>query len=218
MHPREHRLTRRNLMRGALGAGAVVGVAGVTAGCANTTDRDRLGRRRRDGRRAQARRPAADRPGRPAPAAHRQRVTWAITDDNPPIKNGLKPEGGTLQVFNYADYIWPGLVKRSRSSTTARSRSRPTTPPTRLPRSSRPARRLRRRDRPQRQQHGARCIAQQLMLPLNHSYLPNLAKNIWARAAGPVLRPRRALHGALRRLAWTASAGATTRSARTSPA
>ena len=39
-------------------------------------------------------------------------VTWAITDDNPPIEDGLKPEGGTLQVYNYADYICPGLVKK----------------------------------------------------------------------------------------------------------
>ncbi|HEY3614182.1 MAG TPA: hypothetical protein VGK92_10775 [Gaiellales bacterium] len=37
MHPQEHRLNRRALMRGALGATAVAGVAGVAAGCANTT-------------------------------------------------------------------------------------------------------------------------------------------------------------------------------------
>ncbi len=43
-------------------------------------------------------------------------------------------------------------------------------------------------------------IAQQLLQPLNHSYLPNLREEHLARAAGPVLRPRQPLHGPVRRL------------------
>ncbi|HET6713643.1 MAG TPA: extracellular solute-binding protein [Actinomycetota bacterium] len=29
-----------------------------------------------------------------------------ITDDNPPIADGLSPESGPLKIFGYADYIW----------------------------------------------------------------------------------------------------------------
>src|SRR3954469_20241899 len=39
-------------------------------------------------------------------------VTWPIDKDNAPIANGLKPErGATLRLYNYADYIGPGVVK-----------------------------------------------------------------------------------------------------------
>lgn len=33
-------------------------------------------------------------------------VTIPVTDDNPPIADGLDPEAGPLQVFGYNDYIW----------------------------------------------------------------------------------------------------------------
>ena len=38
-------------------------------------------------------------------------VTWDITDDNPIIDDGLSPEAGPLLLYNYADYIGPGVVK-----------------------------------------------------------------------------------------------------------
>ncbi len=38
-------------------------------------------------------------------------VTWDITDDNQPIDDGLPPEAGPLLLYNYADYIGPGVVK-----------------------------------------------------------------------------------------------------------
>jgi spermidine/putrescine transport system substrate-binding protein len=39
-------------------------------------------------------------------------VTWPISKDNAPIASGLKPErGGTLRLYNYADYIGPGVIK-----------------------------------------------------------------------------------------------------------
>src|SRR4051812_43743112 len=104
MHPQEHRLTRRNLMRGALGAGTAVGVAGVAAGCANTTTA--IGGGAGAGN-AEVNRLVVAKPtgplGLPLPRTDNS-VTWAITDDNPPIKEGLKPEGGILNVYNYADY------------------------------------------------------------------------------------------------------------------
>jgi len=38
-------------------------------------------------------------------------VTWPISDDNQPIDDGLPPEAGPLLLYNYADYIAPGVVK-----------------------------------------------------------------------------------------------------------
>ncbi len=185
MHPREHRLTRRNLMRGALGAGAVMGVAGVTAGCQNTTEAIGSGE---GGGTAAVRKLVVPRPtgpdGLPLPRPD-YAVTWAITDDNPPIKNGLKPEGGTLQVFNYADYIWPGLVKKfekqydckvkiatynSADEATAKLSSGSVGFDVVIGLSA---------------NNMVTLIAQQLMMPLNHNYLPNLAKNIWAPLQDP---------------------------------
>jgi spermidine/putrescine transport system substrate-binding protein len=185
MHPREHRLTRRNLMRGALGAGAVMGVAGVTAGCQNTTTAIGSGE---GGGTAAVRKLVVPRPtgpdGLPLPRPDYS-VTWAITDDNPPIKNGLKPEGGTLQVFNYADYIWPGLVKKfekqyncsvkiatynSADEATAKLSSGSVGFDVVIGLSA---------------NNMVTLIAQQLMMPLNHNYLPNLAKNIWAPLQDP---------------------------------
>jgi spermidine/putrescine transport system substrate-binding protein len=185
MHPREHRLTRRNLMRGALGAGAVGGVAGVTAGCQNTTTAIGSGE---GGGTAAVRKLVVPRPtgpdGLPLPRPDYS-VTWAITADNPPIKEGLEPEGGTLQVFNYADYIWPGLIKKfkrqyncdvkiatynSADEATAKLSSGSVGFDVVIGLSA---------------NNMVTLIAQQLMLPLTHSYLPNLQKNIWAPLQDP---------------------------------
>src|SRR5262245_33864950 len=37
-------------------------------------------------------------------------VTLPIYDDNPAIADGLPPEGGTLRIANYADFVSPELV------------------------------------------------------------------------------------------------------------
>ena len=193
-----------------------MGVAGVTAGCQNTTTRSAPAKAA-GGRRAQARRPAADRTdGLPLPRPDYS-VTWAITDDNPPIKDGLKPEGGTLQVFNYADYIWPGLVKRfekqydckvkiatynSADEATAKLSAGAVGFDVVIGLSA---------------NNLVTLIAQQLMLPLTHSYLPNLAKNIWPPLQDPFYDRGRASRCPTSS-GSTASAGATTRSATTSPA
>jgi spermidine/putrescine transport system substrate-binding protein len=44
-------------------------------------------------------------------------VTWAITDDNKPIEDGLKSELGPLKIYNYPDYIDPGVVKKFKRET-----------------------------------------------------------------------------------------------------
>jgi spermidine/putrescine transport system substrate-binding protein len=39
-------------------------------------------------------------------------VRWPVDPDNPPIADGLEPEqGGVLQLYNYADYLAPSLIK-----------------------------------------------------------------------------------------------------------
>ncbi len=38
-------------------------------------------------------------------------VKLPIYDDNPAIKSGLKPESGPLEVFNWGDYISPGVLE-----------------------------------------------------------------------------------------------------------
>jgi spermidine/putrescine transport system substrate-binding protein len=185
MHPHEHRLTRRRLMRSALGATAAAGVAGVAAGCANTTTEVGAGG---SGSNAVVNRLVVPKPtgpnGLPLPRTDNS-VTWAITDDNQRIKEGLKPEGGVLNVFNYADYIWPGLVKRfeklygckvkiatynSSDEAAAKLSSGAVDFDVVIGLSASPL---------------VRLLAQQLLRPLTHSYLPNLPKNIWAPLQDP---------------------------------
>jgi len=46
-------------------------------------------------------------------AAPTHPVTWPISKDNAPIGNGLSPErNATLRLYNYADYIGPGVIKQ----------------------------------------------------------------------------------------------------------
>ena len=186
MHPREHRLTRRNLVRGAIGASAAVGVAGVAAGCQNTTTAvgaDEGGAASLAVRKLVVPRPTGPN-GLPLPRPDYS-VTWRVTGDNPPIKEGLQPEGGTLNVYNYADYIWPGLVKRfekqykcqvkiatynSADEATAKLSAGSVDFDVVIGLSA---------------NNMVTLIAQQLMLPLTHSYLPNLAKNIWPALQDP---------------------------------
>ena len=201
MHPHEHRLTRRNLMRGALGVGAAAGVAGVAAGCANTTTE--IGGGEGAGN-AAVNRFVVAKPtgplGLPLPRTDNS-VAWAITEDNPPIKDGLKPEGGTLKIFNYADYIGPGWSRASRSSSTVSVQDRDVQLLRRGDREALLRRgRLRRAHRP----HGAdivQLMAKQILQPLNHTYLPNLDKNIWPELRTPFYDRGSPLHGAVRRLA-----------------
>jgi spermidine/putrescine transport system substrate-binding protein len=185
MHPQEHRLTRRNLMRGALGAGATLGVAGVAAGCANTTTAVGGGSGAGNAALDKFVVPKPVGPlGLPLPRTDNS-VTWAITADNQPIREGLQPEGGTLNLYNYADYIWPGLVKRfekqydckvkiatynSSDEATAKLSAGAVDFDAVIGLSANTI---------------VRLIAQQLMKPLTHSYLPNLGKNIWPALQDP---------------------------------
>ena len=112
-------------------------------------------------------------------------VTWAITDENKPIKDGLKPEPGPLRIYNYADYLDPATLKRFQKqfSTKVEVATYNSSDEAVAKLSS-----------------GAvdfdlimglsgsnivDLIAHKLLLPLNHAYLPNLEKNVWPPLVDP---------------------------------
>lgn len=181
-HPRDNRgLTRTQLLkRGALGA-AGIGGAAFLAGCENTTTP--IGAcETGEGNELVEPKPLGP-GGLPLPRPDNS-VTWRILDDNPPIADGLKPSG-TLQVYNYADYLDPATIKKFEKETgvdirvaTYNSSDEATA----------------------KLASGAvsfdlivglsgsaivTLMSQQLIQPLNHSYLPNLEQNIWAPLQDP---------------------------------
>src|SRR6185312_5140662 len=112
-------------------------------------------------------------------------VTWAILDDNKPVKDGRGIEQGPLRVYNYADYLDPATVKafQKQFSTKVEIATYNSADEAIAKLSS-----------------GAvdfdlivgltgsnivDLIAHKLLQPLNHSYLPNLEKNIWPPLADP---------------------------------
>jgi spermidine/putrescine transport system substrate-binding protein len=198
-HPKDRPgLTRRQLLRGAAAAAAGTGAAGILAACQNTTtpigacetpaDGSVAAGGGGNGESALASSLVVAKPagpgGLPLPRNDNS-VEWAITDENPPVADGLSPEGGTLRLFNYADYIDPGIVKRFRQQFdceveigTYNSADEAIA----------------------KLQSGAvefdviiglsgsnivQLIARQLLQPLNHTYLPNLEANIWPELQSP---------------------------------
>jgi spermidine/putrescine-binding protein len=181
-HPRDRPgLTRGQLLKGAAGSALAIGGVGALAGCENTTTPIGGG----GGVNSKFVVPKPLGPGGlPLPRPDNA-VTWAITPDNPPILDGRSPEQGPLRVYNYADYIWPGLVKKfekrygtkvqiatynSADEAIAKLASGAVTFDVILGLSG---------------SNIVNLIAQQLLLPLNHSYLPNLERNIWPELQDP---------------------------------
>ena len=159
---------------------AVSGV-GALAGCQNTTTP--IGGGGGVGSRLVQAKPVGP-GGLPLPRPDNA-VTWAITSDNPLIPDGRSPERGPLRLYNYADYIWPGLVKKfeqkydtkvqiatynSADEAIAKLAAGAVTFDVILGLSG---------------SNIVNLIAQQLLLPLNHSYLPNLEKNVWPELQDP---------------------------------
>ena len=98
MHPRERRTTRRQFLFLSGGTIAAVSGADVLARAA-----DALGS-------LEAGAPVG--PGGIPLARRNHPVTLPLYGDNPPIASGKSPEKGPLQVFNWADYINPAVVKK----------------------------------------------------------------------------------------------------------
>jgi spermidine/putrescine transport system substrate-binding protein len=185
-HPRERSgLTRRQLLR--RGAGATLGLsaAGVLAACENTTQP--IGADA-GGPRGEAARLVVTKPvgpgGLPLPRPDNA-VTWAITPENPPIPDGRPTESGPLNVFNYADYLDPVTLKKfSKQFNTSVAIAPYNSADEAIAKLA----------------SGAvafdvivgltgsnivNLIAQRLLKPLNHSYLPNLSKNVWPALQDP---------------------------------
>ena len=108
-HPKDRRgLTRSQLLKGAAGTAFGVSAAGLLAGCENTTTP--IGGGAGGGSKFVVPKPLGP-GGLPLPRPDNS-VTWAITVDNQPIADGAPAEQGPLTIYNYADYIWPGLLKK----------------------------------------------------------------------------------------------------------
>ena len=158
---------------------AGAGLVGGLAACENTTTP--VGPRRPPA--PAARPPSSSSRSRPAGGLPLPRtdnsVTWAITDENKPVKDGGKPEPGPLRVYNYPDYLDPATLKKFQSefSTKVEVATYNSADEAVAKLSS-----------------GAvdfdvimglsgsnivDLIAHKLLAPLSHSYLPNLEKNVW---------------------------------------
>jgi spermidine/putrescine transport system substrate-binding protein len=184
-HPKDRPgLTRRQLLRRA--GGAAVGVAGIgaLAGCENTTEPIGSG----GGPSGPASKLVVPKPtgpgGLPLPRTDNA-VTWAITENNKPIAEGRAVEKGPLNLYNYADYLDPATLKRfekqygvsvklatynSSDEAIAKLAAGAVAFDVILGLTG---------------SNIVNLIAQQLLQPLNHAYLPNLAKNIWPELQDP---------------------------------
>lgn len=177
MHPRERRLgaTRREfLVRSAGGALALTSVGGLAAACSNSTTTgsastgaggELLG------------------PGGLPLARPDRRVTLKAWES--PIDSGLKPEtGGDFVVFNYPDYVDPGLLKAFGKKYGVTVKVAPfddiNTGISRLASGAVQA------DVTEMTPDNLdRVVAGKLIKPLNLDYIPNLKKNVWPGLADP---------------------------------
>ena len=185
-HPKDRSgITRRQLARGAAGAVAGAGVVAGLAACENTTVPVGADAAGATGAAAELVVPKPTGPaGLPLPRTDNS-VTWAITDDNKPVKDGVKPEAGPLRIYNYPDYFDPATLKKfeKQFSTKVEVATYNSADEAVAKLSS-----------------GAvdfdlivgltganivDLIAHRLLAPLNHSYLPNLEKNIWPELVDP---------------------------------
>jgi spermidine/putrescine transport system substrate-binding protein len=172
-------------MRNTGAAAAGLGALGL-AGCENTTTP--IGAENAGGATGAAAELVVPKPtgpaGLPLPRPDNS-VTWAITDDNRPIDDGLPNERGPLRIFNYADYVNPAVVKAFErqngvnvqiatynSADEAISKLAAGAVTFDLVMGLTAA-------------NIVDLIAQRLLKPLNHSYLPNLEKNIWPELQDP---------------------------------
>jgi spermidine/putrescine transport system substrate-binding protein len=185
-HPKDRSgLTRRKLLRNAAGGALGLSTAGILAGCENTTEPIGASGGGLSGPASKLVVPKPLGPGGlPLPRPDNA-VTWAIADDNPPIKDGRPVESGPLNIYNYADYLDPATLKRFQKQYGVSAKIAPYNS------SDEAIAKL---------SAGAvgfdvivgltgsdivSLIAQKLLQPLNHSYLPNLVKYIWPELQDP---------------------------------
>jgi len=183
-HPKDQRgVSRRRLLQGAAGSALGVGALGLLAGCENTTTPIGACDTGTGSSNLVVPKPTGP-AGLPLPRPDNA-VTWAITAANAPIPDGVADEGGPLGIYNYADYLDPGVVKRFEKLTGRKVQIATYNS------SDEAIAKL---------SSGAvgfdvilglsgtnivNLIAQQLIQPLNHSYLTHLEKNIWPELQDP---------------------------------
>jgi spermidine/putrescine transport system substrate-binding protein len=114
-------------------------------------------------------------------------VTWPLFKDNPAIADGLMPEkGATLQLYNYADYIGPELLKAFEKKYKAYdvkvkvSTFNDTDEALTKIRSGKTAYDM---YFPSYDQI-AKMVTAKLIRPYNHSYIPNIS-NVWPSFTNP---------------------------------
>jgi spermidine/putrescine transport system substrate-binding protein len=159
-----------------------VGAIGLLAGCENTTTP--IGACEGDGSSNLVVPKPTGPGGLPLPRPDNA-VTWAITSDNEPIADDVPDESGPLGIYNYADYLDPALVKEFEKLTGRKVQIATYNS------SDEAIAKL---------ASGAvgfdvimglsgsnivNLIAQQLLQPLNHSYLGNLEQNVWPELQDP---------------------------------
>jgi spermidine/putrescine transport system substrate-binding protein len=183
-HPKDRSgMTRAQLLRGAAGAAVLAAGGGVLAGCENTTEA--VGACDTGGTTSKLVVPKPVGPlGLPLPRTDNS-VTWALLDDNKAVRSGLAGEGGTLHLYNYADYINPATLKKfgkafncnvqvatynSSDEAYAKLSAGSTRFDLVLGLSA---------------SQIVLLQAKRLMQPLNHDYLTNLEKNIWPSLQSP---------------------------------
>jgi spermidine/putrescine transport system substrate-binding protein len=181
-HPKDRSgISRRRLLKGAAGGALGIGALGVLVGCENTTTAIGAGE---DGSSNLVVPKPTGPGGLPLPRPDNS-VTWAITSGNEPIADDVPDEDGPLAIYNYADYVDPALVKRfekltgrrvqiatynSADEATAKLASGAVGFDLIMGLSSSSL---------------VSLIAQQLIQPLNHSYLKNFEPSIWPELQDP---------------------------------
>ena len=112
-------------------------------------------------------------------------VTWERFDDNPMIADGLQPEeGATLEIFNWSDYVWKKVVQDFCAEYGCDFRI------TTFQNMDEALAKLRTGELrfdvffPTTDTFG-KLVSSKLLQPLNHSYLPNLATEVWPVYADP---------------------------------
>ena len=111
-------------------------------------------------------------------------VKQPLYDDNPMIESGLEPEKGPLRIYNWADYMYTRVLKDfgkefgvevelttfyNLEEATRKLRTGKVDFDVFVPTA----------------EIIPKFVAGKLMQPLNHSYLPNLKKNVWPMLADP---------------------------------
>lgn len=179
-HPRERwnaQISRRDFLRRSAGAAvAVPSLAAILAACAKpgqSTVANDVGTGGLD-------------LGGPYPIASVDHpVTWNIFDDNKPIADGLQPEeGATLQIYNWDQYIWKKVVQTFCDKYNCDYKI------TTFQNMDEALSKLRTQELkfdvffPTTDTFG-KIISTKLIRPLNHSYIPNLEKNVWPVYSNP---------------------------------